>query len=260
MIAAESGETVRQSGPQPRQFLMAKKRRPSSGPTAQRIKHYPPNREEPARLRTSTNRPEHKGRKTVSQAIADIRDFHDKGRQIFKLDRDRLPGVKAGDLVAAVNVNNLDMMEKARLFAQQYSAEDLHELCRRIKSGGFPLGVQHIVRLLRLPDKQRPKYLDQTIRKKWSCRALGAAIQNATGRQPHAGRRIRVLDRTDALGRLIAECYHWRRLIIAITATGDGRKHSIAATLPETVQLHLEQCDRKIATLHRGLQDVRMSR
>lgn len=200
----------------------------------------------------------HKGRKSVSQAIAALRRFHDIGRKSLKSDGESyLPRGKGMELAGKVGLSR-DLYEKARQFYRKYPPDEFNKLCRTIRRGGFPVGVQHIVRLLRLPDHQRLGFLNRTIAEEWGCRTLSTAIQGATGREPHAGRNITARGVADAVGRLQGECYHWKRLILAIKTKGDGRRKSIERSLPRNVQTQLGGCSRGIIKLNEQLREMLM--
>ncbi|MGD0461169.1 MAG: transposase [Tepidisphaeraceae bacterium] len=114
-------------------------------------------------------------RKTVKQAIAEIRAFYEIGRRTLRDFPDHFSGGKGKSLAASLGIS-LDHLEKSRLFAQEYSRHELNELCRQIEKSDFAPGVQHVVRLMRLPSSRRWKFLRQTIEEKMSCRQLASAI------------------------------------------------------------------------------------
>ncbi|MGD0461598.1 MAG: hypothetical protein ABSB74_03825 [Tepidisphaeraceae bacterium] len=193
--------------------------------------------------------------KTVAQATAEIRDFYEIGRGSLEEFSDRFPLGNAEKAAAKARMNS-DRLRKARMFAREFSKPELIRLCREIDYGGFPIGVQHVVRLMWLPANRRWKFLRQTIEEKLSCRQLATVIQQATGRRPRTGRMPRVKDRAEAIQKLLRLCEEWRRLNKAILGTnkshenGDG---SIVESLPPSLDGPMRRCDLAIQRLYRML-------
>lgn len=197
--------------------------------------------------------------RTVAEAIADIRKFREIGRQSLKEFPDRFPQGNAEKAASDAGMNS-DRLRKARVFAREFSKQELIRLCREIETGGVPVGVQHVVRLLRLPANRRWKFLRQTIERKWSCQQLTTAIQQATGRRPRTGRMPTVRDGPEAVQKLLRHCEEWTRLYKVILGTskshenGDG---SIVESLPPRLDGPIRQCDQAIQKLYSALRRFR---
>jgi hypothetical protein len=151
-----------------------------------------------------------------------IRDFHKTGRTSLKAFPDRLP-VGQGERLGKAAGMNRGMAEKSRAFAAAFSNNDLEKLCHRIKKDDFRFGLQHLVRLMRLPgQQQRWDFLDKAIKGRWSCRQLAAEIRQKTGRRPNSGRTPVITNRADAILKLQSICEQWRRMHGVITGGEDG--------------------------------------
>ncbi|MGD0462134.1 MAG: hypothetical protein ABSB74_06570 [Tepidisphaeraceae bacterium] len=194
-------------------------------------------------------------RKTVKQAIDEIGAFHEIGRWTLRDFPDHSSGGKGKSLAAKLGMT-LDHLEKSRVFYTQFSELELNRLYREIELDGFPVGVQHIVRLLRLPKNRRWKFLRETIEQKWSCRQLASAIQQATGRRPRTGRTPTVKDRAEAVQKLLRLCEEWQRLYKVILGSGKSHENgdgTIVEALPPSLNEPIRQCDEAIQRLYRTL-------
>jgi hypothetical protein len=188
----------------------------------------------------------------VKGAIDDIRGFHRIGLQSLEAFPDRLPVGQGHKLETAVGFNR-DMVEKAGRFAQEFSRQDLNALCRKIEHGGFPLGVQHVVRLMRVKgQRQRWGFLQKTINDQWSCRDLSAAIQQKTGRRPIGGRTPVIENREGAILKLLTTCEQWRRLHGVIMGNKNGDE-AVELNLSPAVRNGLKTCDSAVDRLYRRL-------
>jgi hypothetical protein len=147
---------------------------------------------------------------------------------------------------------NRDMVEKSRRFASEFSRRNLNTLCREIEHGGFPAGVQVVVYLLRLPERQRWSFLAKAIKGRWSCRTLGAEIQRKTGRRPMSGRTPVIENQEDAVQKLLKICEQWQRLHRVITGNknGDG---FIGLKLSPGIISKLDGCDSAVDRLYKRL-------
>lgn len=148
---------------------------------------------------------------------------------------------------------NSERLRKARNFAAEFSKGELNRLCREIEAGGFPVRVQHVVRLLRLPASRRRKFLRQTIDQKWSCRQLATAIKQATGRRSPAGRRPGVHDAVAAVQKLREICEQWRRLHRVISGRWMSKKNGRAIELRPSLDNAIQKCDGAMQKLYAAL-------
>jgi hypothetical protein len=145
------------------------------------------------------------------------------------------------------------------LLAREYENEqELAQLCRKIELGGFPLGVQHVIRILRLPKNRRGKYLRLAIEGKWSCRELAAAFQQVSGRR-RAARTPAVSDRDEAVRKLQAHCEQWQRLYAAVLKSSRRRHQGDRATVELNSNLVklLKRADHTIERLRKYLGRLR---
>jgi hypothetical protein len=147
---------------------------------------------------------------------------------------------------------NRDMIEKSRRFALEFSKRDLNMLCREIEHGDFPVGVQVVVYLLRLPERQRWSFLAKTIKGRWSCRRLAAEIQRKTRRRPMSGRTPVIENQEDAVQKLLKICEQWDRLHRVITGNknGDG---AAGLQLSPGIRNQLDGCDSAVDRLYKRL-------
>jgi hypothetical protein len=187
--------------------------------------------------------------KSVERAIADIREFHRVGRQSREDFRGQLPHGGSKKVARSAGMN-LDQYEKSRFFAREYTIDEMEDLCDRISNGGFPVGVSHLIRLFWLPQDRRERFLLKTIQEKWSCRRLGAAIQQAK-RKPrrHSGRPPTVRDRAEAIRKFSILCEQWKRLSLAIRRAG--------VTLPPKLRLPMRRRDSTLKKFYELLQRYR---
>lgn len=187
------------------------------------------------------------GHMSVKRAVTDVRKFHALGRESIEDCPGRLPAGQGQKLGRAAGLNR-DMVEKSRRFAQEFSKRDLNAMCREIERGGFPVGVQVIVRLMRMKgDQRRWSFLRKTIEQKWSCRDLASAIQQKTGRRPRTGRTPVVEDQGDAVQKLLRMCEQWQRLLTVM------EKGGIEMQMSRGIRNELEACGSALNRLFRQL-------
>jgi hypothetical protein len=192
--------------------------------------------------------------KSMAWALSQIRGFHEMGRKSLKEFPGHFSGGKGKAQADKLGLT-LDYLEKSRLFAREFSKPELNRLCREIEAGGFPIGGQHLVRLMRLPANRRWTFLDRTIQHRWSCRRLASAILEQTGRR-RTGRTPMVRDREEARQKFLVLCEQWKRLyaVIREDKTGDG---TIVVVLPPSVDRLIRRCDRAIQKLDKALRRFR---
>ena len=189
--------------------------------------------------------------KTLTKAIAEIRAFREMGLWSLGDFPGKFSGGKGTAQAKKLGLT-FEQLAKGRSFAKEFSRLELNRLCREIEAGGFPLGVQHVVRMLRLPANRRWKFLRETIQNRWSCRDLTAAIQRAMGGRRRAGRTPSVRDRDEAIQKFLILCEQWRRLraVLGQDETGDGTMLEI---LPRSLNGPIRRCDQAIEKLYGAL-------
>jgi hypothetical protein len=194
--------------------------------------------------------------RTMDQAIAEITKFHAIGSRSLEEFPDRLPHGDAKKAGTHAGMSS-ERLRKARAFARGFSKRELIRLRREIELGGIPVGVQHMVRLLRLPANRRWKFLRDTIDQKWSCKQLATAIRQTTGRR-RAGRAPMVRDRSEAIQHLVAICEQWKRLhdVISGTRTGAGNGEATVLLRPRLDDT-IQKCDEAMQRLYRALRRFR---
>jgi hypothetical protein len=191
--------------------------------------------------------------KIVAKAIAEIREFYEMGYVSLRDFPEHFSGGKGRELAAKLGIT-LDHLEKARLFAREYSKAELGRFYREIEAGGFRVGIQHAIRLLRLPEmSQRWKFLKLTIQSRWSCRQLADAVQELTGRLPQAGRLPKIGNQVDVIRQLRKISWQWRQLRKAIVRF-EEKPGTVAANgilKNRRFKNRLERCDEAIEKLYR---------
>jgi len=197
----------------------------------------------------------HNGQIAVKRSVAGIRRLYELGERLKEFPKP-LPRGK-GERIAAAAGTNRDMVEKSRRFVVEFSRRDLNTLCREIESGGFPVGVQHVVRLTWIKgEKRRWSFLRRTIEERWGVRELLAAIQQSTGRRPRGGRRIRIRDRAHALTRMLGLCEHWNRLYKALKNSNNGGG-APGLKLSPAIRHEVDACDSAVNQLYGRLLKTR---
>ena len=192
----------------------------------------------------------------VKRAVSDIQRFYEAGRKSLESYGNNLPRGKWVKLTADANMNR-DRYLKCRQFAGTVSKPDLSKICRKIEKGGFSFGVEHIVRLMRLPgQQQRWSFLDRAIERRWSCRDLALAVRKETGRRPRAGRTPTVRNREEAVHKLIACTELWQRLKRFIMSEKNGIE-AIGLQLSPAIRNELDACDSALNRLYKRLLKVR---
>ena len=193
----------------------------------------------------------HTNRTAVNKAITDIQRFYESGRKSLEPYPNALPHGKWVKLTVDAKMNR-DRYLKCRQFARTVSKPDLKRICREIEHGGFPVGVQHAIRLLRLPENQRWRFLQKIIAARWSCRQLTAAIQQRTRRRPIGGRKPQINSQSDAVQKLLRICEQWSRLHGVIM----GKKNvdqAVGMELSPAVRNELGRCDAAVNQLYKRL-------
>jgi hypothetical protein len=135
----------------------------------------------------------------------------------------------------------------------------MHQSQQPVNMRSFPVGVSHLIRLFWLPQDRRERFLLKTIQEKWSCRRLGAAIQQAK-RKPrrHSGRPPSVRDAAEGLQKLRTLCEQWRRLYRVVRGTGGGEDEGATGVLlPPKLEDPMRRCDSAIAEFYESLRRYR---
>jgi len=196
-----------------------------------------------------------RGRKTVAEAIREIRWFYEQGRKSLEKFPDRLPFGEAERSAKRLGLTG-EMLRNARRFARRFSKSELNRICERISAGGYSVTFQHLNRLVWLKrDDEFWNMLERTIKNGLSCRELLQAIQRQTGKRSRAGRRPRVKDRAGAIQKLLSWSEEWGRLRRVIYGARDGEKNgneSLAKLLPPSLDVPVRECDQAVEKLYRA--------
>jgi hypothetical protein len=94
----------------------------------------------------------YKMRKTAAQ-VAELRNFHQAGKEMLQIGAHmRVSERRNRKYLIGCRYSVLRIfLSKARQFAEQYTADELDELCALRQPDGSPLQIRHLFLLLRLP-------------------------------------------------------------------------------------------------------------
>jgi hypothetical protein len=108
---------------------------------------------------------------------------------------------------------NHDTLKKAWKASQEYTEEQLNELCDLVAEHRARFGATHLIRLLAIKDRKRRDALTRTaIRGRWGVTRLERAIQAVNGRREHVGKRPTIPDGDqELLNAVVALCEKWVR-------------------------------------------------
>jgi hypothetical protein len=106
-----------------------------------------------------------------------------------------------------------DTLKKSWKSAQEYTEEQIGELCDLVSEHQARFGATHLIRLLAVKDRKRRDAMTRTaIRGRWGVTRLERAIQAVNGRREHVGKRPTIPDGNDELlNAVIALCEKWVR-------------------------------------------------
>jgi hypothetical protein len=199
-----------------------------------------------------SERPQASGEE-VSQAVREIRAYHDQGRQSLKeLPERGKHGAGAIDAQAEALGWNATKLRKARQFAHReggYSRRQLDELCRLIREYRPHFGTAHIGLLVTVAWREREGLQKECVEGDWSTSELQAEIKRRFGPRRYGGRRRRV---STEPGRVLLQldgmAYTWERWSKIVEEEGEGGA-SILDSLPEGVRGRIEAVSRAVARL-----------
>ncbi|MFO0881820.1 MAG: hypothetical protein U0840_31425 [Gemmataceae bacterium] len=184
----------------------------------------------------------------VSQAIRDIRAYHDQGRQSLRdLPQRGEYGGGAIDGQAERLGWNPTRLRKARQFAhpeEGYSRDRLNELCRLLREHRPVFGVTHVALLVSVPWSQREELQRECVEGNWSTQELQTEIKRRFGSRRQGGRRRRVSsDPSHALVQLEEMAETWRRWLAV------AGEQEVLDALPEKVRERINAVNRAISRL-----------
>ena len=149
-------------------------------------------------------------------------------------------------------------MEKARLFANYYSPDELDWLCHLGSNKGKPLTKSHVMCLLNVPERRkRTSFAKRAAAQGWSVQQLGAEIRKTLPRRSRGGRqppRPRTVD--DALVAIERASKRWRRLYRVLNRSDrDNDSPGVSwEDLPRAVRTSLNKVDAELRLLERTVQ------
>lgn len=196
------------------------------------------------------------------QAARDIRDLHDRGRQIYReIHRDpRQPADERaafGGWAEELRWPRARVRKACRLAdpARGFTAREIVKLCADVRRtpGGRPVfGPSHFLRLASVPRKrERVRLLEAALAGGWSYRRLELEVARRYGARTHGGRHRRIpADRAGLYAQLEGMCHSWRRWAAALGPTDGGRGRVRLADLP----LRLRHGVHTVTTAARALQ------
>lgn len=114
----------------------------------------------------------------------------------------------------AVDVGfNHDTLKKAWKAAQEYTEDQIDELCDLVAEHRARFGATHLIRLLAVKDRKRRDTMTRSaIRGHWGVTRLERAIQAINGRREHVGKRPHIPDgNRELLNAVVALCEKWQR-------------------------------------------------
>lgn len=213
-------------------------------------------------------------RAKVAAAVKGIREFFALGRS---LPPRRPHGEVYGEGVVQEEARRRDMnpdtVQKARAFAHPvtgYTPAELDELCRLVRDTQpgqddklAVISRTHVIRLLSVPKRFRPRLQREAITKGWSTAELECVIAARFGSRSAGGRRRRVP--TDVLGQLIQierMCTSWARWAAAAERRREEQppRATRLSDLPKPVQRLADAATAALAALREEVRGELSSR
>lgn len=113
---------------------------------------------------------------------------------------------------ASVGFNH-DTLKKAWKAAQEYTENQIDELCDMVAEHRARFGATHLIRLLAVKDRKRRDAMTRSaIRGRWGVTWLERTIQAVNGRREHVGKRPHIPDgNRELLNAVVALCGKWVR-------------------------------------------------
>ncbi|MFM8271908.1 MAG: hypothetical protein ACKODX_06180 [Gemmata sp.] len=106
-----------------------------------------------------------------------------------------------------------DTLKKGWKAAQEYTEQQIGELCDMVAEHRARFGATHLIRLLAVKDRKRRDAMTRSaIRGRWGVTRLERAIQAINGRRGHVGKRPHIPDgNRELLNAVVALCEKWQR-------------------------------------------------
>jgi hypothetical protein len=192
----------------------------------------------------------------VTEAIREIRAYHDQGRQSLReLPERGKHGARAIDEQAERLGWNPTRLRKARQFARAgegYSRDRLNELCRLLREHRPVFGTAHVGLLVTVPWPEREEIQRKCVEGNWSMTELQAELKRRYGSRKEGGRRRQVpSEPADVLLQIDELADSWERWykVIAPKPEEGQKKKTILRTLPENVQERVRAVNKAIKQL-----------
>lgn len=186
----------------------------------------------------------------VEAALKRLRHFHAKGAASLA----ECPGrPKYGSMRDIDNKGeSSELLRKARNFADLFNEAELDELCELCKRHDFPLGIGHILRLLRV-QKNQQAFCRRAIKNGWSAKQLDVEILRRNKTHHQAGRRRHVpKDAFEAYFQINRFCDQWQRLRQSLqspASRGVKRRLQYRSDLDQAVCGNLRKADNVLMNL-----------
>lgn len=189
----------------------------------------------------------------VTQAIREIRTYHEQGRRSLReLPERGKHGARAIDEQAERLGWNPTRLRKARQFAHPktgYSRERLNELCGLLREHRPVFGTSHVGLLVTVPWPERETLQHGCVKGNWSTAELQAEIKRRYGSRRQGGRRRRVsADPGRALVQLDEMADTWRRWLAVVSEANEGEE-AILDALPVAVNTQVNAVRRAVNRL-----------
>jgi len=190
------------------------------------------------------------------EAITRLRRYHAVGLEAVSRSTSTKgkysPGVALE--LAANHGFQRDTVDKARRFAELYSAEELDELCGQRGPDGSVLGWGHVAQLLRVRNSRSRKALQRkAVKEAWSSRQLSAEISRRFGKKSSGGRKpIAAKSSGDVRHQILTRCEQWDRWQSGIIEILDSENGEITS-----VRKELASVSRALKRLEKAVERVK---
>jgi len=165
-----------------------------------------------------TRRPSSSVPAKVQKGIDRIRAFYEIGKRSFGARSVSTLGKKETEREATELGMNLDILEKARAFANfekgGYTEDEVDQLCILCVEHGHPLGPTFVHKFLTIPKARgrRRSFERETIAKGWTLVRVNVELRKRFGNRRFGGRRRRIpTERDDVLEQIVEEAKKWGR-------------------------------------------------
>jgi len=119
-----------------------------------------------------------------------LRFYHWLGGEVNEVtkDVDNLYGAGAMKKISEAWTMNPSMLYKAKAFNDTYSEEALERLCNLKTEAGTTIGWAHVIQLIGIPEKARPRIQDKVIDEAMTAKELAALVKKLYGQRASGGR------------------------------------------------------------------------